>query len=111
MRLLGISIFSCLRHIIVIPENRITLPNESEILLYLYSINQLLCLHSREADQKVKLTWVSLFRFSAFEGVHLVFAVRSEDRLRFAPIKPDVIWPLNHHIIAVSHQNSYNFEY
>ena len=67
--------------------------------------------HPQEADQKVKLTWVSLFRFSAFEGVHLVFAVRSEDRLRFAPIKPDVIWPLNHHIIAVSHQNSYNFEY
>ena len=67
--------------------------------------------HPQEADQKVKLTWVSLFRFSAFEGVHLVFAVRSKDRLRFAPIKPDVIWPLNHHIIAVSHQNSYNFEY
>jgi hypothetical protein len=49
--------------------------------------------------------------FLRFEGVHLVFAVRSEDRLRFAPIKPDVIWLLNHHIIAVSHQNSYNFEY
>ena len=49
--------------------------------------------------------------FLRFEGGHLVFAVRSEDRLRFAPIKTDVIWLLNHHIIAVSHQNSYNFEY
>ena len=46
MRLLGISIISCLRHIIVIPENRITLPNESEILLYLYSITRDFGIHS-----------------------------------------------------------------